>query len=136
MRVVFFIIVTILLNIKITFAQKKKTKTKTKARIENVHMYYDNVPEPEGLDLESWVPHITREMRAKWNLDETVINLSFVVEKNGMLSDPKISSAKWKPTKEDLNHLNTIINSKGKWTAAKIGKKPVRGKYFLNLEFR
>ena len=136
MRVVFFIIVTILLNIKITFAQKKKTKTKTKAKIENVHMYYDINPEPKEADLETWAPHVTREMRSKWNLSAIELTLTFIIETNGLLTDPKISSDKWEPTKEDLNHLNTIINSKGKWTAAKIGKKPVRGKYFLTLEFR
>lgn len=133
MKLFILILFNFLVSYQPLFAQKKKAKPKTK--IENVHMYYDISPEPEASELELWVPKITKEMRAKWNLDNEEVTLSFIVEKNGTLTDPRISSQKWKPTKQDLIDLNKIINSQGKWKVAKIGKNIVRGKYFLTLEF-
>jgi len=129
------IILLIILNIVFSFQHSNAQKKSKKAKVENVHMFVDEQPRPSQTDITTWTHSVMDDIRSNWSLDSADVKISFVIEKNGTISDIQVVSVDWKPTKTDLKKLTTIINTREKWLPGKLGKKGVRSRYFVNMKF-
>jgi protein TonB len=109
-------------------------QTDTIKKTDTTFISVEKVPEFPG-GLKTWSRFLTKNLR--WPADDGMdsqasVFLSFIVEKNGRLTNLKVLKKTY--PKFD-NEALRVLKLSPKWIPAKVNGKPVRSKYVVPIRF-
>lgn len=93
-------------------------------------------PRPIDYDISDWNDSMKKDLKEKWSLSFSEVILSFIVGKNGEISNLKIYSEEWRPSEEEISELLNMIHLKGKWIPGSTNNESLRTTYTIKMLFQ